>query len=94
MNNYSKQLKGLVEDILVRYPETRNSDIALYRIALPKLNLSTDVNHINLKYNIFMTLTRNRQKIQEMNPMLGPTDYVKANRRRNMQRVKEWSRDL
>lgn len=94
MNNYSKKLKDLVEDILVRYPETRNSDIELYKVALPKLNLPTDITRIRLRYNIFMTLTRNRQKIQETNPMLGPTDYVKANRRRNMQKVKEWSRDL
>lgn len=94
MNNYSVKMKQLVENILVRYPETRNSDIKLYRIALEKLGYPTDVNKLDLEYNIFMSLTRNRQKIQESNPLLGPTDYVKANRRMNAQRVKEWSRQL
>lgn len=94
MNNYSIEMKKVVEDILVKYPETRNSDIALYVKVFEKLNYPTDLKNMNFKYNIFMTLTRNRQKIQETNPFLGPTDYVKANRRKNAQRVKEWSRKL
>ncbi len=94
MNNYSIQMKQLVEDILVKFPETRNSDIALYVKAFEKLGYPMDLRNMNFKYNIFMTLTRNRQKIQETNPFLGPTDYVKANRRKNAQKVRDWSRTL
>ena len=94
MNNYSKKMKDLVEDIMIRFPETRNSDIELYKHAFRELHYPTDLNDMHMKYNIFMTLTRNRQKIQETNPFLGPTDAVRSNRRRNAQRVKEWSRQL
>ena len=94
MNNYSIQMKKLVEDILVKYPETRNSDIALYVKVFERLGYPMDLRNMHFKYNIFMTLTRNRQKIQENNPFLGPTDYTKANRRKNAQRVKDWSRQL
>lgn len=94
MNGYSIEMKQLVEEILAKYPSTRSNDIELYVRALDRLGYPTDLRKLRIRSNIFMTLTRNRQKIQESNPMLGPDDYMKAKRRMSARRVKEWSRQL
>lgn len=94
MNYYTKDMKRLIERILTEHSETRNNDIALYRYVLKAMHYPTDLEELHMKSNIFMTITRNRQKIQETNPFLGPTDIVKERRRMKARGVKEWSRQL
>ena len=80
MNKYPQELHQTVYDMLVSDTHTRNSDIALYRKILFKFYGTCDINKINFNGDIFSSIKRCRQKIQEENPYLGPCDEVKEYR--------------
>lgn len=80
MNNYPQELYETVQNILEQNIKARNSDIELYRVVLERFYGTCDLNKINLKADIFASLKRCRQKIQEKNPFLGPCDEVKEYR--------------
>lgn len=81
-----RTLKAEVQDILEKYPASRDSDEKLYATYLARHGITTIsvayfLNNFN-KYNVsdFESVTRMRRKIVEENPNLGPSDKVKEMR--------------
>ena len=87
-NVYPQDLMEVVEETLTNDPVTRNSDIELYKAVLMKFYGTTDIAQISLKGDIFNSLKRCRQKVQQFNPFLQPTVKT-SNNRRNLQKVYE-----
>lgn len=92
-NHYSKDMHQFVERILEKVPATRDSDIELYKVILQELYGTTDISKLYLKANIFMTITRCRQKVQERNPFLGPTKTTSNNRKKAERSYRSYARD-
>ncbi|MBQ2658072.1 MAG: hypothetical protein IJF87_05835 [Erysipelotrichaceae bacterium] len=84
MNRYPQDVYATVEAFLRTCPETRDSDVALYKKVLMYFYKTTDLSEINLDGDIFSSIKRSRQKIQQINPYLGPSREVKL-KRKNME---------
>lgn len=84
MKKEFKQTRLLVKSILERYPQTRNSDNALYIKVVSEINPQAnnrpfaDVlsNLEELGLPCFETVRRTRQKLQQEYPKLGACDKV------------------
>lgn len=92
MNKYPQELFPTVEKIMKDYPKTRNSDIELYKIVLLKFYGTTDISKIPLTNDVFVSIKRCRQKIQETNPFLGPTKEVQFARQKVEQTFIDFAR--
>lgn len=76
-NRYPQNLYDTVRDVLSENESARNSDVKLYIIILRKFYGTTDISFINLDGDIFASIKRARQKVQENYPELGPNDITK-----------------
>lgn len=84
MQKEFKKIRDLVKEILKNYPETRNSDSALYSKVVEQLNKSAlDKPFGEVMANLkemglpgFETVRRSRQKIQELYEELKACDVV------------------
>ena len=85
-----------VQILLEKEPKTRENDNLLIAYFLKDeygLSNTFDI-ALNIKGNIYESIRRARQKIQETNPMLRPSDEVYQARMREEQRVREEMRGV
>lgn len=92
MNTYPQEIYSKVENLMKRYPETRDSDIKLYKLVLLDFYGTTDLSKIDLKADIFTSIKRTRQKIQQNNPYLRPSKKVQDFRNEREIKFKEFAR--
>lgn len=93
MNKYPQEMHSTVLEALQKYPEFRDSDIKLYRYILNKFYGTCDLNQINLESDIFISIKRCRQKIQETNPFLSASSKVKEYRQENLDKYLDYVRN-
>lgn len=93
MNRYPQDIYETVENILANCPETRDSDIKLYKKVLMRFYRTTDLSEINLDGDIFSSIKRSRQKIQQTNPYLGPSKEIKEKRKHMKEKYLEFVRN-
>jgi hypothetical protein len=95
-----KNISKLVKDILIKYPDTRNSDTVLYLKVCETLNLSAMTKPFcvvlsslkTLSLPPFETVRRSRQKIQRKCPELAGTDEVEEARAELEEIVRDWAK--
>ena len=86
-----KKLEDVVRNVLIDYPDTRNSDNILYKHILQNYNpmlLNSSVKDYLMYFNDykvprFESVARCRRKLQEKNPQLRPTENVRKWREEN-----------
>ena len=93
MNRYPQDIYSTVEKKLRGCVQARNSDVFLYKEILKDFYGTTDLSKINLDGDIFASIKRARQKIQENNPFLGPTENVKRKRLKMEQTFLDFGRN-
>lgn len=84
MNKEFKQVKKIVKNILIEYPQTRNSDNLLYLTVIETIgkgNIEKPISEILLNLEelglpCFETVRRTRQKLQAEFPELQACDIV------------------
>ena len=84
MNKEFKQVKKIVKNILIEYPQTRNSDNLLYLTVIETIgkgNIEKPISEILLNLEelglpCFETVRRTRQKLQAEFPELQACDKV------------------
>lgn len=93
-----RTIKDIVEELLVQFPETRDSDFELYRrvvkMVCPEASRATfdEVYARPNDYGIppFETVRRVRQKFQEVNPLLRASEAVTDMRYENWKEVRKF----
>lgn len=93
MNKYPQDLHNTVEKILVDYPETRDSDIKLYKVILKKFYGTVDLSMIDFDGDIFASIKRTRAKIQKENPYVKPSKEVKRKRHQMEEKFLDYARN-
>lgn len=85
-----------VTNLLERIPQTRGNDNLLiaYFIKEEYGYQNTFDIALYIKGNIYETIRRSRQKIQETNPMLRPSEEIYRSRMAQEQRVREEMRGV
>lgn len=79
-------IKAFVLDALIRWPETRSNDIMLYRKYGEKFYGTTDLRILEqLPTNELESVRRERQKIQQTNPLLKKPKTAEARAEREKQ---------
>ena len=93
MNKYPQDLHNTVEKILVDYPETRDSDIKLYKVILKKFYGTVDLSMIDFDGDIFASIKRTRAKIQKENPYVKPSKEVQRKRHQMEEKFLDYARN-
>lgn len=84
------EIKNAVMDVLKTSRLARNNDIECIYLTLKKLDMPTDIKELrDLNGNIFETIRRQRQKLQENIPFLAADENTRRNRKRKEEDVKE-----
>ena len=87
------EIKNAVMDVLKSSRLARNNDIECIYLTLKKLGMPTDIKDLRyLESNIFESIRRQRQLIQENIPFLAADENTRRNRKRKEDYVKEWSK--
>ena len=77
-------------DVLESSRLARNNDIECIYLTLKKLDMPTDIKDLRyLESNIFESIRRQRQHIQENIPFLAADENTRRNRKRKEEHVKE-----
>ena len=91
MNN--RKLK--IARILEKHPSTRDNDIELIYTYLVQSGLPTDLKELKkLHFNIFESIRRARQELQQVNPMLQGKKTTYRNRKKNEEEVRRLIRSV
>lgn len=93
-------IQHLVEDELVKHPETRNSDTILYLAIIDRINPTLKnksfgyvmCNARSLGLPNIKSVERARRKIQENNSLLRPTEKVLDNRYELFKEFRDYAR--
>ena len=93
MNRYPQEIHKTVEDMLLIYPELRDSDIKLYKKILMRFYHTTDISKIELDGDIFTSIKRARAKIQKDNPYLRPSKEVQKKRHQMEEKFLDYARN-
>ena len=94
MTKTNTKIKDAVENVLKSDKGSRNNDVRLIRLTLQKLKFPQDMETLEkLQGNIFETIRRYRQKIQEQNPFLQATEKTRCNRQKRKEQIEEWLRE-
>lgn len=84
------EIKNAVMDVLKSSRLARNNDIECIYLTLRKLDMPTDIKDLRyLESNIFESIRRQRQLIQENIPFLAADENTRRNRKRKEDYVKE-----
>ena len=84
------EIKNAVMDVLKSSRLARNNDIECIYLTLKKLDMPTDIKDLRyLESNIFESIRRQRQLIQENIPFLAADENTRRNRKRKEDYVKE-----
>lgn len=101
-----KTTADIVKDMLMRYPETRNSDNVLYLKVLELIGWKNgiDINSMSIPrflmhmkdygFPCFESVRRTRQKIQASCPELAGNDTVEAQRVLNEEVYRDYAKGL
>lgn len=93
MNKYPQDLHTTVETILFDYPETRDSDIKLYKVILNKFYGTVDLSKIDFDGDIFASIKRVRAKIQKENPYVKPSREIQMKRHQMKEKFLDYARN-
>ena len=97
-----KTTTELVKEILMKYPDTRNSDDMLYFRVCESINSiyinlpfwKVIINRKKFNFPAFESVRRTRQKIQQHFPELAACDHVEAQRNVNVEVFRDYARKV